>query len=325
VRDLIAVRDAAKVLEYAQNLAVYLDLNGRVHSVFDCVGAATGRLSSKEPNLQNCPKTPLGKLIRLCFRPGLDDDGYFWEVVQLDYSQIELRIGAELSQDPNMIEIFHSGVDYHLRTAQRVAESFGEDPSLITKDSIKRQNAKKVNFGLMYGMGDAALAHEIGVTTPEAAELREAILGSVFVKLGTWMTGMVRTAAKTGYVPTYYAGEVMRERDLTEIALPRDDFGGMVSNATNAAKNTPVQGSANYLNLMAAVGVVDWILAEHIPAKLVNLVHDSMVLEVRSDWSERVARKVREIMLQQPVVSVPLAVDVERGPSWAELERWDLK
>lgn len=325
VARLLAVRDVSKVLDYALSLVANMDLDGRVHTSFDVVGAESGRISSREPNLQNCPKNEWGKKLRECFEPGVDAEGHKWILLQLDYSQIELRVAADITQDPNMMDIFEQGVDYHLRTAQLVAQKvWGIAPETLTKKSPERDKSKTLNFGLLYGMGDKMLAQRMGSSVQVATLLREQILGSAFKKLGVWMKEQLREVIRTGKISTYYDGQVMRQRDLSDIALPQDGFGGRVSTAKNGAGNTPIQGSANYLNLKAAVEVVDWIQEEKIPARLVNLVHDSMVLEVREDWAREVAERVKSFMLAQPMQSVALGVDVERGDTWASLEKWEL-
>lgn len=302
---------------YIDGLRRFIQADGRIHCSFDPVGAESGRISSREPNLQNISKrTEIGKQLRRVFtaEPG-------WTMIQADYSQAEIRMACHLADDRVMLEAICSGRDFHLTTAQMISRAaWGIDPSTLTKESPERDKSKEVIFGLMYGMGDESLGRRLGVTKEEAGRIRKSVLSS-YSSYGRWVQKCIQHALRNGYTYTYWDGEPAHYRLLSGIGADREESGKEFSVSKNGAANTPVQGSANYLNLVAASQVIEWIDEEGIPAKVTNLVHDSMNLEVRNDYVSLVCRVVKEIMESQPCGEVPLVADVEQGPSWAELEK----
>ena len=308
---------------YAEGMLPYIAADGRVHPDILLDGAASGRLSCRNPNLQNIPRsdTDLGKRIRKAFKaqPGK-------VLIQADYSTLELRIAAILSQDETMCDVFRSGVDYHLRTAQMVSEkAWGIPPDKVEK--THRTAAKAVNFGLLYGMSDYALGRTIGCSTKDAAEVRNAILGN-FPKLARWIAGELREAKKTGYARTYWGRDEhgnnipARMRPLRGLGSPDEKI---KASAERAAWNTPVQGTASDFCLASIVEVVKWIFDDCFPGKLVLTVHDSILLEVDEEAVEEACWNINRLMTQWDTAGVPLAVDIEIGTNWADLTPYTLK
>ncbi len=296
---------------FAIGMLPHVRSDGRIHPNLKLDGARSGRLSCEGPNLQQIPRadTVEGKMARDVFRasPG-------HKIVQLDYSQIELRVAAALSNDPDMLKIFEDGVDYHQRTAELIAKTaWGIDPAQVLK--MHRTAAKIVNFGLLYGMGDSTLAVKIGVTVREASRIREAILGH-FKQLARWSEKLVIEARKTGEIWTEWDGRRARRRPMWRIA---DSDEMTRKTAENGATNTPVQGTASDYGLASLAATVDWIRDNAVPAKLVLPVHDALLLEVRDDAVDEVAFEVKRIMTSWPSRCV-LAVDVDSGPSWGSLK-----
>jgi uracil-DNA glycosylase family 4 len=298
---------------FAAGMLPHIRSDGRIHPNLKLDGARSGRLSCESPNLQQIPRADSieGKMARDVFRasPG-------HKLVQLDYSQLELRIAAALSRDPDMLAIFAAGVDYHQRTAELISKTaWGIDPSQVLK--MHRTAAKIVNFGLLYGMGDGALAVKIGVTVKEAGRIREAILGH-FKQLAKWSENLVLEARKTGEIWTEWDGHRARRRPMWRIA---DSDEQTRRTAENGATNTPVQGTASDYGLASVHATVSWIRDNAVPAKLVLPVHDALLLEVRDDAVDEVAYEVRQIMVSWPCLCV-LEVDVEVGPSWGSLSKY---
>lgn len=303
---------------YAQGLLPHVREDGRIHPNVKLDGARSGRTSCTDPNLQNIPRaadSPEGKMARDCFvaRPG-------FKLLQLDYSQLELRIAAMLSGDPDMIEIFESGVDYHLRTAQLVSHvAWGIPPEQVTK--AHRSAAKSLNFGLLYGMGDGHLAASIGGTRQQAARLREAVLGK-FRKLAAWIQKQIDSTQRTGVVWTRWNGEPARRRPVWNIASKND---GERINAEHAAINSPVQGTASDFCVASLEGSVDWIESEGLEedCKLVLPVHDSLMFEVRDHLVDEAAHVARSIMTSHDSGGVPIVVDGEVGEAWGSLVAYE--
>lgn len=319
VDELLRWRKVTKLKgTYADGMLGHIRRDGRVHPTFNLDGARSGRLSCTDPNCQNIPRasSPEGKMARDCFvaRPGR-------LLVQLDYSQLELRIAAALSGDPLMRQIFAEGVDYHLRTAQLVSQlAWGIPPEQVTKEH--RSQAKAINFGTLYGLGDAGLAAQIGCSTDQAGRVRQAIMGK-FRVLDRWTKQCLRETQQTGLAWTWWAGKKFRKRDLWRIADP-DDVQRSV--AEHGSWNTPVQGTASDFCLASVLAVVQWILDSGIEddVQLVLTVHDSIMLEVVEHMVPAVAKVVRDIMLGWDSAGVPLEADIEVGPAWGSLEKYKL-
>lgn len=300
---------------YASGLLPHVRPDGRIHPTILLDGARSGRTSCQDPNLQNQPRpeTPEAKMVRDLFvaEPGN-------ELVQLDYSQLELRVAAMLSGDPRMLDIFNEGVDYHMRTAQLISKvAWGIPPEAVEKKH--RSFAKTINFGLLYGKGDKTIAEEFGCTIEQAATIRAAILGQ-FRRLATWCDLRVQEARRTGRVWTWWAGEPARWRPLWRVA-DADDYARSV--AEHGAVNSPVQGTASEFCIASLVESVRFIKAERLNARLVLPVHDALLFEVAKADAPRLAQGVRRIMESWPANGVPLVVDCERGPAWGSLEKWD--
>ena len=302
----------SKLLEYrglTKLKSTYLDAlplevdpaDGRVHTTFHQTGAATGRLSSSDPNLQNIPmRTPQGRAIRRAFiaRPG-------GVLIGADYSQIELRVMAHLSGDPQLIEAFASGEDVHANTARRVFGVTGElDPGL-------RARAKVVNFGVMYGMGARSLSQQMGITLPEAQEFI-AHYFRVYARVREFLDGTIEEARRRGYVETVLG----RRRWLPGINSPH---GGERSLSERVAINTPIQGSAADLMKLAMIRVHAALQRAHPSAHLLLQVHDELVVEADAEGGEAVASAVRSEMEGCLELRVPLVVSASTGPTWFDV------
>lgn len=326
---------------YVGQLWRFLAADGRIHPSYNLDGAETGRLSAHEPSFQNFPKDgEFARLIRDVFCAQFDSawwavaEGPRGELVdallaalwpritttstvllEFDYATLELRVLALLSGDPVMLAIFQAGRDLHLETAKLIAPIFGIDPAEVTKEHFLRARAKVLNFALAYGKTDNSVAAELGIEYEEARKLRAAILGK-FSVMAAWLEARVKEAQTTGFVHTWWDGEEARRRPLWRIA---DDDDAAVSNARNAAVNTPVQGTASDFGLASVGAIVQWVVENAVPAKVVGAVHDSILVECPVEWAAVVARKVIAIMQGWNSGGVPLAVDAKIGWSWGSM------
>ncbi|HOI37048.1 MAG TPA: DNA polymerase I, partial [Bacillota bacterium] len=302
-----------KVLEYreiAKLKSTYVDAlpelinprTGRIHTTFNQTVTATGRLSSTDPNLQNIPvRTEEGRKIRDVFIPG--EDG--WVIISADYSQIELRVLAHISQDATLIQSFLRDEDIHRRTA---AEVFGVEFEDVTLEM--RSRAKAVNFGIVYGISDYGLARNIGVKPAEAKEFIERYFDR-YSGVRSYMDSIVAQAKLDGYVTTL----MNRRRLLPELSSPSFPVRKF---AERVAMNTPIQGSAADIIKRAMVNVHARLAREGYRARLLLQVHDELVLEAPADEAEAVATMVAGEMSQSVQVAVPLKVDVAIGKSWMD-------
>ena len=272
---------------------------GRIHTCFDQAVAATGRLSSRDPNLQNIPiRTALGREIRGAF---VAPAGYV--ILAADYSQVELRLLAHLSRDTELLEAFHAGEDVHVRTASLI---FDVPKAEVTK--VMRGRAKTINFGVIYGMGDSALAKQTGVTRDEAARFIDAYF--------TRYAGVRRFMEET--VQKARSGEAVRTLLGRRRFLPNLHSAnrGLRMEAERIAKNTPIQGSAADLMKLAMVKLGASPAAPGV--RMVLTVHDELVFEVPKAHVEQAGTFIREAMQSAMRLDVPLVVDVGHGPSWAD-------
>lgn len=274
---------------------------GRIHSSFNQAVAATGRLSSSDPNLQNIPiRTEAGRAIRRAF---VAADGH--TLLAADYSQIELRLVAHMSQDPALIQAFLDGADVHARTAALV---FADgDTDAVTPQM--RSRAKAINFGILYGMGPQRLARELDIGFGEA----RAFIDSYFDALPgvrAWIDKTLADATEVGAVYTLFG----RRRRVPELA---SQDGRVRSNAENIAVNSPVQGSAADLIKMAMIAVDQRLAEEGLQAKMLLQVHDELVFECPDAELDALSNLVREEMEGVHALSVPLHVDMGTGPDWA--------
>ncbi|HEV8150403.1 MAG TPA: DNA polymerase I, partial [Gemmatimonadales bacterium] len=276
-------------------------LTGRIHTSFNQVGAATGRLSSSEPNLQNIPiRTPRGEEIRRGFIPAPG-----WKFVVADYSQIELRLLAHLSEDPAFIAAFRAGEDIHRQTAALI---FGVPLPEVTPEM--RARAKTINFATIYGQGAFSLSRQLSITQEEA----KAFITAYFQRFGgirTFLDRQVQLAREQGYVETLFG----RRRYIPEV---RDRNYSVRAFGERQAQNAPLQGSAADLIKLAMVRLHRALRQGGFAARLLLQVHDELVLEAPVDEVERVANLVRTHMEGAAQLTVPLVVSVGVGDNWLD-------
>ena len=286
---------------YADGLLKVISSDGRIHTTFQNLVTATGRLSSTEPNLQNIPvRTDLGSEIRKMFVP---KDGYV--LVDADYSQIELRVLAHIAQDETMSDAFINGMDIHTVTAAQV---FAVPADEVTP--LQRRHAKAVNFGIVYGISEFSLADDIGVSRWEAKDYIDSYLAN-YKGVRTYMKKVVEEARETGYTKTLYG----RKRYIPE--LKSSNF-NIRSGAERIALNTPIQGTAADLIKLAMLRV-DRALRENYPqAQLILQVHDELIVECPEAIAQDVAKLVSQEMEQVATLKVPLTAEAKWGKSWYE-------
>ncbi len=300
-RKVLNFRQTAKLKgTYVDALPALIDpKTGRLHTTFNQAGAATGRLSSSDPNLQNIPiRTAVGREIRAAFvpRPG-------WKLVVADYSQIELRLLAHFSRDPVLVEAFRNGEDIHTRTA---AEVFGVPPLMVTPEH--RRNAKAVNFGIVYGQTPFGLAQSLGIGRKEA----ELYIRSYFERYAGVRKFIDATIAKVrrdGFVTSMFG----RRR-------PIPDMNSRNPNARNFAErtavNTPLQGTAADLIKLAMIRIAEKLRG--MQAKMLLQVHDELVFEAPPEELDQVKAMAKREMEQVTRLDVPLLVDVGSGENWRD-------
>jgi DNA polymerase-1 len=274
---------------------------GRIHTSFNQTVTATGRLSSSNPNLQNIPvRTEEGRRIRTAFVP---EPG--WVLLSADYSQIELRLLAHLSQDPVLIESFQQGQDVHARTA---SELFGV--SLNAVSAAQRRQAKTINFGIIYGMGALRLGRSLGIPLKTAQEYIEQYFKR-YAGIKAYMDGVLLEARKCGYVTTLLG----RRRYVPDLQSKNAQ---LAAAAERMAVNTPIQGTAADLIKMAMVEIDKRLAKEKAPARMLLQVHDELLFEVQEQKLHKVKTLVRECMESVMELRVPLQVDLGVGANWAE-------
>ena len=286
---------------YADGLLKQIADDGRIHTTFQNLVTATGRLSSTEPNLQNIPvRTDLGAEIRKMFvpKPGC-------VLVDADYSQIELRVLAHIAGDETMANAFRNGVDIHAVTASQV---FGVETEQVT--SLQRRHAKAVNFGIVYGISEFSLSEDIGVSRYEARAYIDSYKAT-YRGVSAYMNKVVDDARNIGYTETMFG----RRRYIPE--LKSSNF-NVRSGAERIALNTPIQGTAADLIKLAMIRV-DRALTENFPeAKLLLQVHDELIVECPEAIAEDVAALVSREMESVAELSVPLTAEAKFGKSWYE-------
>jgi DNA polymerase I len=275
---------------------------GKVHTYYRQTIAATGRLSSQFPNLQNIPiRLEEGRKIRKVFVPSKPG----WYILAADYSQIELRVLAHISQDEKLKEAFLQNMDIHTKTAMDV---FGVEESAV--DSNMRRQAKAVNFGIVYGISDYGLSQNLDITRKEAASFIEQYF-AVFQGVRKYMDEIVLDARKNGYVTTM----LQRRRYLPEITASNFN---LRSFAERTAMNTPIQGTAADIIKLAMVQMADRLKQENLKSRMLLQVHDELVFEVPEDELETMRRIVPEVMAGALKLDVPLKADVDYGLTWYE-------
>lgn len=304
-RLLIEHRQLAKLKStYLDALPGEVGPDGRVHASFNQTVAATGRLSSSDPNLQNIPvRTEQGRQIRQAFvAPGED-----WVLLTADYSQIELRMLAHFCQDAGLMHAFASGHDIHSVVA---AQIFGVPETDVTEE--QRRQAKTVNFGVIYGLSAYGLSSRLGITQHEAAEFIEAYFGR-YPGIDAWMTSVLEEAKSTGYVKTILG----RRRPIQGI---KSTTGRQKNLAERTAINTVIQGSAADLIKMAMISIDRELASVSPKSRLILQIHDELVLEVPKADLAKVKDFVRDRMNTAIALKVPVEVDAAAGPNWLDVE-----
>mgnify|MGYP001365124876 CR=1 FL=1 len=299
---ILKYRSRSKLLgTYIRPLPELVDpFTGRIHTSYNQTVAATGRLSSSDPNLQNIPiRTEAGKAIREAFLPSRDDH----VLLSADYSQVELRIMAHMSKDQAMIDAFLRGEDIHRDTASRVFQV-----PLDQVDSLMRSRAKAINFGLMYGMGASRLAEETGMTPKESKEFIERYFGA-FPAVREFVESLKEFTRQNGYALTLSG----RKRPIPDI----HSSNGMLRNAAeNMAINTPIQGTAADILKIAMVSIHRRLKSEGLLGRMILTVHDEIVLDLPEAELAQVKSLVTECMESAMTLLVPLKVDMGIGKNW---------
>jgi DNA polymerase-1 len=303
---------AGKVLEYRQLSKLkgtYVDAlpqlidptSHRLHTTFNQAGAATGRLSSSNPNLQNIPiRTELGREIRAAFVPR---EG--WRLVVADYSQIELRLLAHMSHDPVLVEAFRNGEDIHTRTA---AEVFAVPPLMVTPEM--RRNAKAVNFGIVYGQTPFGLAATLGIDRKEA-EVYIHTYFELHKGVRKFIQQTIEEVRKTGFAPTLFG----RKRPIPDMHSRNPNARSF---AERTAVNTPLQGTAADLIKLAMIRIDEILRREKLETKMLLQVHDELLFESPPQEAEEVAQMVKREMENVHRLDVPMIVDIGIGDNWRD-------
>jgi len=301
--EILAYRSLAKLKStYVDALPALINpQTGRIHTSYNQTVTATGRLSSSNPNLQNIPiRTLEGKRIRQAF---IADPDCF--LISADYSQIELRVLAHLSEDEALIDAFASDEDIHSRTASDV---FGVFPQMVNADM--RRQAKVINFGILYGMSAFGLAKELGVSMKTAQEYIDGYFNR-FKKVRIYLDGILEGAHRDGYVCTL----LNRRRYLPEL---KSKIPSVRQFAERMAVNTPIQGTAADLIKVAMVNIANLFLKKKMASRLIMQVHDELVVEAPAGEKEDVIQLVKKEMEEVIELKVPLKVEIASGRNWDE-------
>ena len=297
---LLTHRDRIKLKQMVDSLSATVASDGRIHTTFSQVAAATGRLASSDPNLQNIPaRSADGMRIRGAFVAG---EG-FESLMSADYSQIEMRLMAHLSGDEALIEAFNSGEDLHRTMASMV---FGTPVAEVSAE--ERSRIKATSYGLAYGLSSYGLAAQLGIPVPEAAALRDRYFER-FGKVRDYLEGLVAQARADGYTQTMFG----RRRYLPDLRSSNRQRREM---AERAALNAPIQGSAADIVKIAMMNVVDALSEAGLKSRLLVQIHDELLLEVAPGEAGAVEEIVRDKMATPVELSVPLDVAVGIGRSW---------
>ncbi|QEO15904.1 DNA polymerase I [Agromyces intestinalis] len=297
---LLEHRDATKLRQIVDSLDKAIAADGRIHTTYGQIGAATGRMSSNDPNLQNIPvRAEDGRRIREAFRNG---EGYV-ELMTADYSQIEMRIMAHLSGDPGLIEAFNAGEDLHRFVGARV---FSVDPADVTP--LMRTKVKAMSYGLAYGLSAFGLSKQLRIDRAEATQLMK----EYFARFGAvrdYLRGVVEQARIDGYTETIFG----RRRPFPDLNSPNRV---LRENAERQALNSPIQGSAADIIKLAMIGVERSIAEAGLRSRMLLQVHDELVFEVADGEADALETIVRDRMSSAADLLVPLDVQVGRGASW---------
>ncbi|GMA27563.1 hypothetical protein GCM10025874_08160 [Arenivirga flava] len=297
---LLEHRDAAKLRQIIETLERTVAGDGRIHTSYDQGGASTGRLSSTEPNLQNIPvKTEDGRRIRSAFRAGERAEA----LLTADYSQIEMRIMAHLSQDAGLIEAFNAGEDLHRFVGARI---FHVDPADVTP--LQRTKVKAMSYGLAYGLSAFGLSKQLRIETGEAKQLME----DYFARFGAvreYLRGVVAKAKEDGYTETIFG----RRRPFPDLNSTNRV---LRENAERAALNAPIQGSAADIVKIAMLGVDRALRQEGLASRMLLQVHDELLFDVAPGETAALTELVRREMAGAAELAVPLDVQVGTGENW---------
>ena len=304
VEEILEFRAVKKLLStYIEPFPSYISpRDGRVHTTFNQALTATGRLSSSNPNLQNIPvRTERGKEIRKAFIPGTPDG----VIVSADYSQIELRIMAHLSQDAHLVQAFRDGVDVHAATAAKI---FGIPVEEVTRE--QRGMAKTANFGIMYGISSFGLAQRLHLSRSAAKELIEGYFAS-FPAIRSFIDGSIAFARENGYVETLFG----RRRYLPDITARNATVRAL---AERNAVNAPIQGTSADIIKLAMIGVAKRLREEGLKSRMVLQIHDELLFDAIPSEVERLKAIVVDVMENVIRLSVPLTVECSSGKNWLE-------
>ena len=299
---LLQHREATKLRQIIETLDAAIGADGRIHTTYLQTGSQTGRLSSTDPNLQNIPvRTAESRRIRAAFEVG---QGYE-TLLTADYSQIEMRIMAHLSEDPGLIEAFNAGEDLHRFVGARV---FGVDPAQVTP--AMRTKVKAMSYGLVYGLSAFGLSKQLRIEQSEAKQL----MMEYFARFGAvrdYLRSSVEQARIDGYTETIFG----RRRPFPDLTSPNRV---LRENAERAALNAPIQGSAADIMKLALVHIHDELGAAGLASRVLLQIHDELVVEVAPGEWDAVERIVRDRMADAATLSVPLDVQIGRGLNWDE-------
>lgn len=295
---ILKYRELAKLKNtYLDPLAKLVDENDRVHTHY-AVDTATGRFSSKNPNLQNIPtRTDQGKEVKKAF---VCEKGY--RLLKFDYSQIELRIVAHLSGDSDMVNVFKSGKDIHAETGKKMG--------------VDRRMAKVINFGVLYGMGSYGLSQRLGITLEKAQEFINTYF-STYPGLKKYFDETIKQAKKNGFVETLYA----RRRDVSQLD---SKIYSVRKNGERIAVNTPAQGTAAEIIKLAMIDLDQKDLTNKEDIKMILQVHDELVFEIKENKVKDYAKKIKNVMENVVKLDVPLEVTGEVGDNWGEMEELNI-
>ncbi len=304
VEKIIDYRTISKLYStYIEGIKKEVKEDSHLHTIYTQTLTRTGRLSSIEPNLQNIPiRYQEGKLIRKAFVP--EDNSIF---ISSDYSQIELRVFAHMSNDKNMIDAFNSGIDIHTKTAMDIFNVKEED---VTKNM--RRNAKAVNFGILYGISSFGLAEDIGTDFKTAKKFMDTYLDN-FSTIKEYNKKVVDDAYKNGYVLTI----MNRKRKIDEL----NNTNYIIrQQGERMAQNTPIQGSAADILKMAMIDIYDEFNKKNLKSKMILQIHDELIFNTYKDEIDIVKDIVKDKMENVYKLNVPLVVDIEEGTNWYNLK-----
>lgn len=305
IAKIMDYRQVAKLQStYLSSLPEYIQADGRIHTRFDQTLTQTGRLSSSDPNLQNIPtRLEEGRKIRQAFIPTEPD----WQFFGADYSQIELRVLAHISQDEHMLQAFRDGEDIHETTARRVFNL--PEAEVVTKDM--RRQAKAVNFGIVYGISDYGLSQNLNIPRKDAKEFIETYFAK-FPGVAKYMEEIVALAKEQGYVSTLF----QRRRYLPDIKASNFN---VRSFAERTAMNSPIQGTAADIIKLAMIRLQEALDEQDLRSRILLQVHDELILEGPAEEMEILSELVPKVMESAADLDVPLLVEYDQGNTWYDI------